>query len=250
MSVIIAGDIHGEIGILNTLINKKRPTELIACGDFGIWECKHFMKFRKKGITSGYLHEHIKTNGTKIYFCDGNHEDHNFLDSLRMKNDDRREPIEITENIFYCPRGSTVELSDGTKTLFMGGAESIDKAVRTAGHDWFPQEVITDTDMKKLPVGEKIDMVISHTCPSFCQRMLKLPKLEATWLNNKYFDPSCVHLTEVYNIFKPKQWYFGHFHVEDNFYIYGRRRYQFTHFHALSCTKYGHSTKWWEWYKR
>ena len=42
-------------------------------------------------------------------------------------------------------------LPDGRTVLFMGGALSVDKAWRTPGYDWFPEESITTGDLDRLP---------------------------------------------------------------------------------------------------
>jgi len=33
MKIMIVGDVHGEFGTLNTLINRRKPDMIIACGD-------------------------------------------------------------------------------------------------------------------------------------------------------------------------------------------------------------------------
>lgn len=216
--ILVCGDIHGRWGMLNALINRKQPEIILQVGDFGIFE-----KFN-------CFVEDIKPHDTKIYFCDGNHENFDILDDLRNKHGNV--PIEYARNIFYCPRGSVLELPDKRKVLFMGGADSIDKNYRTIGVDWFKQEIISQSDIDGLPETD-IDIVISHTCP-----LSVLGYLNDAWVRDiRQRDPSVVALDIVYEKYRPKEWYFGHWHV------YKKFKHEQTVFTALSHNK--SEQQWW-----
>ena len=194
--VMIVGDCHGQWHELNNLIEKEKPEIILACGDFGIWPA--FMK---------YALSKINVASTKIYFCDGNHEDHDFLENFlnEWNGGDHSKPHEIHKNIFYCPRGSTLDLPDGRVVLFMGGAYSIDKARRTPGFDWFPQETLKPQDMEHLP-DKKIDILISHTCAkSNLSEMLGVNSLKGIDISNEVLE-------RVVEQYSPKLWFFGHWH--------------------------------------
>lgn len=164
MRIMVLGDIHAEWNSLNTLINSKKPDIILQCGDWGYWKNFHGLQVSNgKGGTYKFDLYGVKNHKTKIYFADGNHEDHWSL----MKLDNN----EIQPNIFYMKRGSTLTLPDERVVLFIGGANSIDKHSRTFGVDWFPEEVITNKDINNLP-DTKVDIVISHTCPeNFLDKM-------------------------------------------------------------------------------
>jgi len=74
MSVIVAGDIHGDWGYFNSLINRKKPEIILQCGDFGWWP-----QIKERRNKQPWSHLDVKPQGSKIYFCDGNHEDHHSL---------------------------------------------------------------------------------------------------------------------------------------------------------------------------
>ena len=135
---IVMGDVHGDHGRLNAFINKKQPKMILQCGDFGYWPRI------KKEMINGSLRDYPqpKVKDTKVYWADGNHEDHWSLKNI--------ESNEIWPNVFYMKRGSVLTLEDGRNVLFMGGAVSIDKHMRTAGHDWFPEETIDNNDFNNL----------------------------------------------------------------------------------------------------
>jgi len=227
-SIIVTGDIHGKWQYLNNLINKKKPNIVLQCGDFGWWPKFH----NTRTINTGEYEEDdgeivgdpwnrtlpvrkrkrwnqygIKSKDTRIYWCDGNHEDHW---DLKEKNKEEA-PLEIMPNVFYMKRGSILKLPDGRKVLFIGGADSTDKFYRKRGIDWFPEEVINQNDLYNLP-DTNVDIIVSHTCPlEFHKAVLKIKREDWGW-QEEIRDPSAHALSYVLNKYRPKLWYFGHFH--------------------------------------
>lgn len=214
--ILVVGDTHGEFNHLNTLISKKQPSIILQVGDFGYWPK---LRDNKK----------LKNKDTIVYFCDGNHEDHESLRNL--------ENNEIQQNIFYMRRGSTLTLPDGRTVLFMGGAFSHDWRYkefgsdewkyREPGIDWFPiMELVTEEDINKIPDVE-IDIVISHTAPKEFY-VLSSYSME---------DPSRECLSQILKKYQPKLWFFGHFHLYRMGFDYGCK------WTGLSHPKSGN--RWW-----
>ena len=200
--ILIVGDIHGDLIELNKLISKKNPDIILQAGDFGYWpKCHNTTSVVRQRI--GALRKKkfnafgLKPNKTKIHFCDGNHEDHDSLCELV----DTRTPL--SPNLFYQKRGSYFTLPDERIVLFMGGADSTDKALLTPGDDWFPQESISQKDIYNLP-DIKVDIIISHTCPLEFDIIRDTDPLEPA---------SRKALSYVLEKYNPSLWYFGHFHV-------------------------------------
>jgi len=225
--IIVAGDIHGDFGSLNAMINKQNPEIILQCGDFGFWPAMRPQDFY--GPTG---HKNAKlpiprVGKTKVYWCDGNHEDHHSLIA--------RKTNELWPNVFYQPRASTLQLPDGRTVLFMGGADSYDKPYRTPNIDWFQEELITQADMDRLPKC-KVDIVISHTCP--CEFVMGMGLGFDLRLN----DPCRHALSMILHEYKPALWYFGHWHKNITYYDseWGCR------WTALSHTTGGGSGRWWE----
>ncbi|MBU4525474.1 MAG: metallophosphoesterase [Desulfomicrobium sp.] len=82
MKTIVIGDIHADFGALNRFCNKKRPDILLQCGDFGWWPHRHGTdKISRNRRFDQYA---VKLGGTRLYWCDGNHENHDDLQE-RMK---------------------------------------------------------------------------------------------------------------------------------------------------------------------
>jgi Icc-related predicted phosphoesterase len=117
-------------------------------------------------------------------------------------------PIEVEQNLFLCPIGSSINL-DGYKFLFLGGADSIDKDRRIIGHSWFRQELFNEGDYEFVSKNIKeADIICSHTSPkAFDEGIIKyLPIYE------KLKDPSREWLNYILHDLKPKAWFFGHWH--------------------------------------
>jgi len=221
---MVVGDLHGDWGSLNSLINKKRPDIILQTGDFGWWpsmEVRHKVIYEKQ---SKWILRDIKACKTKIYWCDGNHEEHPLLPQ-------DGEIHEMYEGVYFCSRGSRLTLPDGRVVLFAGGAHSVDKHLRTPGHDWFPEEMISNKDLDRMLCGDRIDIVISHTCPSsFLSGVINKSTM-------KINDPSRMALEYILDKYRPSFWFFGHWHMTKDGYDRGCR---------WTCLDYPkHGGRWW-----
>lgn len=197
--IYVMGDIHGLFGKLNTFISKKRPDIILQCGDWGYFPKEFNRSYLDSMGNRRTWNVDIKSPCTKIHFAPGNHEDWEALNKLTNN--------ELWHNVFYQPKGSTLRLPDGRNVLFMGGAYSIDSAYRTAGHDWFPaDERVNQKDINNLP-DMKIDMVVSHTAPK--EFVIKDSRKELRLIP----DSSREGLSYILNKYRPKRWFFGHFHT-------------------------------------
>lgn len=225
MAILICGDIHGNYGKLNQLINRHKPEKVLCCGDFG-----YFPKWHGHTYVNNYgriktIDQYcINTNGIPVYWCDGNHEDHHALQELAKK-----DPPCFMENVYYMKRGSVLKLDDGRNVLFMGGALSIDRAWRVLNESYWKEEVLTEEDLKSLP-DTNIDIVISHTAPTDFKFRTPLGK--------EIPDTSRDILQYVFEKYHPKLWYFGHFHA----YNAGTHK-KCNWFGLADCDSY--SDKWW-----
>lgn len=189
MKILYVGDIHGEFGKLNSLINKKKPDILIVCGDVAYYW----------GVEDNT--GKIKPGKTKVYLVPGNHE--HIWKAEKEVGRRNTHPIEIEPNIFYCPIGSCI-LVHNKRILFVGGADSYDKSARTIGIDWFPEELLNQADLDYiLNMHQRVDIIVSHTCPDIFDMNVPLT----------FNDPSRKILTILYEKFHPEEWYFGHFHL-------------------------------------
>lgn len=226
--ILIMGDIHGEWGKANALITKKNPSLIIQCGDFGWWPQFAMARSTVYHLRS-WTHMGLKTNGALCLFCDGNHENHEDLQRIQ-KDQGGNKAVHLYEKVFWMSRGALFTLPDGRNVLFYGGADSIDKHLRTRGLDWYPEEIPSYLEcVKALNRTEKIDIVVSHTAPhewvpDVCRR-------------EKFSDPTRDHLSRILEIHKPDLWFHGHWHRES------QGVYKNTQWYSLDYP--GHGGRWW-----
>lgn len=226
MKVLAVGDLHGDWGKLNALMAKKMPDIVFCCGDFGWWPKLEVKMSVRYGLKIKWALKGLKPGKAKIYWCDGNHEEHPLLPQDGQIH-------EMYEGVFFCSRGSTLILPDGRIVLFAGGADSIDKDKRTPGHDWFPEETIKNKDLDRMLATGKVDVVISHTCPTSFLSGLTGGSLA------KVTDPSCIALEYVLDYCQPDLWFFGHWHMSRDGQNKGC---------SWNCLDYpNHGGKWWMW---
>lgn len=166
------GDVHGDYGCVARVGRNIQATAdasaLIQVGDFGYYP--HL------------LHQLIGlTFAIPTYFIRGNHDDHDTLLKL----------VEVTEvypNLFYVPDGTLLEL-DGKKIAFLGGAASVDKALRIRkGWHWSEKENISTLPIQNLWGEEGVDILVTHCPPQ--------------WIIDKYCDPE--NLVEFFGL--PLDW--------------------------------------------
>ncbi|WP_031386810.1 metallophosphoesterase family protein [Desulfonatronum thiodismutans] len=244
MRIMVLGDVHGMFARLNELINSKQPDIIIQCGDFGYYP----EEVRLDSVTQGFVRpfdpataiKNTLQNGkrTKIYWCDGNHEHYPSLFSRWKEAGGRVEPFEVGPEIYYMPRGSTLDLPSGEKVCFLGGARSVDRPLRDPD-DWWDEEILTPDVLDVLP--ESADMVISHTAPwSFGMDEAMGPYCWPEW--DMTADTSCDVLEEALKRLKPLRWYFAHFHFYKTGEIASGRKWT-----ALSDLEYSGRGRAWEW---
>jgi len=119
---------------------------ILHLGDFGF--CVPDPSTRK------YLHrveQRLAEHGMRLLFVDGNHEDHARLNALSL--DPATGLRRISDHLHHLPRGYrwTWRDQDGADVIWMalGGAVSVDRAWRTAGRSWWPDEVLSSEDVQR-----------------------------------------------------------------------------------------------------
>ena len=163
-SYLFTGDTHGDLDFVESAaaLAKKHGAEIVQAGDWGfIWPNK-----RAPTTKLAVLSDILQGAGVTMRFIDGNHDDHPTLRKLIGRV--RARGVEIAKNVIYQPRGSVHEDEDGTRFLFLGGAPSIDRALRTEGVSWWPEETITDEEhARSLAVQGTIHVLVTHDAPDF-----------------------------------------------------------------------------------
>jgi len=146
----------------------------------------------------------------KVLFVDGNHENHDLLDTLPITEWNGGNIHIINEQINHLMRGQVFNI-DGKTLLTMGGGYSVDKMYRTEGISWWSREMpskeeyeIADINLKKHDY--KVDYILTHDCPEIFLNEV----ITNSWKANP--NELNMYLNEVYKAVTFKKWYFGHHH--------------------------------------
>ena len=209
----ITGDTHGNFDrILKwteiTNLNKDKDF-LFILGDFGyIWDNKR-TSFEKDNL------DFISCLPFTTLFIDGNHENHERLNSMRVVNFSGGKAHKVYDSIYHLMRGQVYEIA-GKRIFTFGGANSIDKHLRTEGISWWKEEEFNyceaNTAYENLnKIGWEVDYVLTHSAPFSIRDKL--------FESNKPSSTERMLEAMLRNI-KFKRWYFGHYHIDkkmDNF---------------------------------
>ncbi len=208
--IAFAGDWHGNTFWAKYYLDACARTgvkHIFHTGDFDLSLSKNFLRgLRYK------LEEHDQ----HLYFVDGNHDDHPKLRKWRLDDDGFGIfPFESTgsDRIHYIPRGTRFKVWD---KIFMGlgGAHSVDRNKRTLGWDWWPEEVISISDMYRAMDGGKVDVMITHDNPE-CSRPPTARKYSGSWPAIEYeiSEQNRKTLQAVVDETQPSLLVHGHHHV-------------------------------------
>jgi len=206
--IAITGDTHGEIDIgkLNTDNFRDQKTmtkedKVIVCGDFGcIWYGDR---------RDAYWLDWLESKSFTTLFVDGNHENHDLLNTYPIVNYCGGKAHQIRPSVYHLMRGQVFDI-DGTRFFTMGGARSTDKQYRKEGVSWWPQELPSEEEYQEAlsnldKCGWEVDVVLSHCAPDSIQTQL------ADWYEH---DKLTNFLQTVKCDLEYKYWLFGHYHVD------------------------------------
>lgn len=209
--IFIAGDLHIPIDI-GKLNYKKWPESknlskndfLIVCGDFGlIWD----LKLSK---TEKYWIKWFNERAYTTLFIDGNHENFSRLFALPEKEMFNGKVGVVSDSIFYLKRGEIYVIND-KKFFCFGGAQSIDRHLRTLNVSWWEEEIPSTKEMEYAienlkRYDNKVDYIISHTMPR--------DFVDIYFAYNKSADPTANFLKFIYDNVTFEHAYNGHFHKD------------------------------------
>lgn len=206
--IYITGDTHGE---QSRFIELNMPGEsqwtaddvVIVCGDFGYL-------FLNNTFENIYLDELEKKPYT-ICFVDGNHENFPAIFKYPCEEWNGGKIHRIRKNVIHLMRGQ-VFFIQGKKVFTMGGAYSIDRAMRMPVYSYWKEELPNDQEYKEASknlqmVGMQVDYIITHTASREIIRMM-----------GKFPDGHDMELTGflewvMYEV-KFEKWFFGHWHID------------------------------------
>ena len=202
----VTGDCHGDLSKIWRFIKRfdlGSESRIIVCGDMGIY-------WDKSQKDANYMIKQYEENcnGVQLFWIDGNHENFDIIDTFE------KPYHKCSPHITYISRGTNIFTKINDKIanlLFLGGADSIDKAWRTEGIGWWPQEQIREEDIEGL--AGKYTFVFTHCCPYsifnshrgfLCQHGGEFRDVNHT--SEEMLDRLKDEITF-------KHWFFGHYHI-------------------------------------
>ncbi len=191
------GDVHGDFPRYERLITE--ADQSIQIGDMGIGFCSKNADGEVECPIPPY--ETMKREGN-----------HRFI---RGNQDD---PGEVIGHPLCIADGS----SEG-EMFFCGGALSANRANRTEGLNWWPDEELSAADfalVREKYLDEKPTLMVTHDCPhSVAESILRDHQIDKSVL------PSRTRQTfeAIWKIHRPDTWIFGHWHLSMDKQIAGTR---------------------------
>lgn len=216
MAVYLTGDTHGDVSRLlyyrfpgNHVISENDV--VFVLGDFGVIfsnvpnpkETRILNLLAKRPFITMVL--------------DGNHENHPRLYNLPETEVFGGKVGTIVENKVFCCRRGEIYTIDDKKFFTFGGATSIDRSLRVPGLSWWKEEVPSPAEMdhglQNLEDNQyTVDYILAHTAPEDISR--ELIKKFGSFFNDP--DPTRKYLEHVCSVTTFKEFYCGHWHVEDD----------------------------------
>jgi len=217
--IVVAGDWHGRttqaVAAIRTaaglLADQSYPV-IVHCGDFGIWPGAVGLAY-----LSAVSRELARTRGV-LLFGDGNHEDFTRLDALAADADEGGwplpEPVPVTGNrrVLWLRRGARWRWH-GREWLALGGGVSLDKARRTEGRDWWPQEAITPRQEEAVSAAGPADVMVTHDCPAGVVHAFPPPPAWWDLADIARSDPHRERLQRIVDTVRPSYLMHGHLHI-------------------------------------
>jgi hypothetical protein len=214
-SVLVTGCVHADYSwfaerVLPTAAENEVDAVLVT-GDFGFWR-------DRKGLIQAATTS-LARWGVKTWFIDGNHEEHPYLAAevrkARVEGEPERSPVSLGGSLTYIPRGGRFMLGD-LSGLGCGGARSIDELFRTAGYDWFLEEVLSEADVAAATAGGHADLLVTHDAPRGWNipGLIPLSEMAPEW--RAVIEQCWAHqalVREVFEAATPATLVHGHFHT-------------------------------------
>lgn len=199
--IYLLGDHHGDYkGVLTELHEKGiRNATLIHVGDgeegYPHWDA----------TLVGHLNGYFASMDIEYLSIRGNHSNpHVFDGSVNLS------------HFKLLPDYTRLELNEQS-WLFVGGAHSIDRIDRERGKTWWPEEAM----VLRPELAGQADVLVTHSGPDwigpvtndpFVEMCCRFEEVEGIDTLRKELPAERERHNVLFEIVKPKTWYFGHFH--------------------------------------
>lgn len=199
--IYLVGDVHGEFDSLFRKINDFGISDcnLIHVGDGG----EGFLSEPKQMRQFEHYNNFFKKHNIQYLSIRGNHSDPIYFQG------------QVKHSHFELVPDYTYREFNGEKFLFVGGAVSIDRAIRVPHMSWWPNEEF----VLKPELVEKVDILITHSGPSWIgptdKKLISHYCARDATLWDECVDERKAH-EKLIELCKPKKHYLGHFHMSES----------------------------------
>lgn len=219
--LFFTGDVHGHIDIGKIQAFAEGPGKnltkqdvLIVAGDMGVlWSASQTLA--EKQLIDWYT-----SLPFTVAFIDGNHENHDRLDTLSTATKWGRDVGVISYSLFHLRRGRVYTIND-SKIWTMGGGYSIDKFQRKEFLSWWRQELpsLLDSHEGKQSLdaaGRQVDYIVTHAPPRAAFEAMNVSNRfnKTVYRDLKEELPLQMYLQEIAETTKFTRWFFGHLHED------------------------------------
>ena len=186
---------------------------VIITGDFGL-----FYRDPQTPTDKHWL-DWLNNKPWTTLFLRGNHDNPHLLETLPVADKFGGKVGIAAESVFFLRDGEVYTIEN--KTFFVyGGAMSTDKKWRTAGEDWWADEIPSEETQEYAlenlrKHNQKVDYVLTHTAP----KRIIVDYIAPHWYvyMERAIDPVAIFLDIVEDTTEFSHWFFGHFHHDEIF---------------------------------
>lgn len=205
--IVAMGDVHGNTRWVETRLPMIARTLdgqdvklVLQVGDFGVWHDDYLDAVSEVATSEGLV----------VAFLEGNHENYEQLNAVHPG-----ETTTIRENLYWLRRGTRWTWR-GRTWMALGGAISPDRAYRSMGKTWFPDEEISLVDAARAIAPGPVDVLCTHDYPPQVPHGLPEEMLPSGWdkADLKLGEYHQRLLERIAGYVMPRWWIHGHAHYE------------------------------------
>lgn len=201
MVIRFIGDVHGKYNAYKRILKDSPPS--VQVGDMGVG----FMKLRPDNDVQ-YL-----TNPPYDRMVAGNHK------FIRGNHDNpavcRKHSQYIADGTYWAPQ----------RMMFVGGASSVDRALRTEGVDWWADEELSIAELNTIVddyIRFKPKIMVTHDCPEEVAKAAFFDRHRGK-LNPGVSARTRQAFQSMFSAHSPDLWVYGHWHAPFDHVIGGTR---------------------------
>lgn len=205
--VAIAGDWHSNVDAIDNAIGQLAGAgvhTILHLGD--LWPTPDLLDVTDRACRDAGVERVLVTLG--------NHEPYDALPIHRSN------AVRVSETVWILPRPAVIQVG-GRAFLSLGGANSIDRAWRSPGRSWWPEEQITDEQRDRaidVGTGQPIDVMLTHETVDRTPVREVAALLETNphgWPMTAlaYSAQSRAQVSAVWDAVRPRMLFHGHMHV-------------------------------------